>query len=40
MPFPTAYLPTAYLPTAYLPTAYLPTAYRFPLLISDAMWSA
>jgi hypothetical protein len=35
MPFPTAYLPTA-----YLPTAYLPTAYRFPLLISDAMWSA
>jgi hypothetical protein len=27
-------------PTAYLPTVYLPTAYRFPLLISDAMWSA
>jgi hypothetical protein len=46
MPFPTAYclLPTAYclLPTAYclLPTAYSGDAYRFPLLISEAMWSA
>jgi hypothetical protein len=48
MPLPTACLLPAYclLPTAYclclLPTAdaHFGRAYRFPLLISEAMWSA